>query len=76
MKYLLDTDILIDLIKKKNKIEEKVKDVGLVNCYVSEITIAELNFGAYHSGKINKHRDESEHISNTFDVIPISEILD
>ncbi len=46
MKYLLDTDICIFFLKGKFNIYEKIKQVGVENCYISEITIAELKYGA------------------------------
>lgn len=45
-KYLLDTNICISLLKDKYGIREKVLDVSFEKCYVSEVTIAELYYGA------------------------------
>lgn len=74
--YLLDTDILIDLIKDKYNIKDKVKKIGLVNCYISEISLAELFFGAHYSDRISKHRKESFEISSSIGVLPISDVLE
>jgi tRNA(fMet)-specific endonuclease VapC len=41
-KYLLDTNIVIFLFRQKFQIQEKMAFVGLQNCSVSEITLAEL----------------------------------
>ena len=75
-KYLLDTDIIIDLIKNKYGLKSKVENVGLVNCYISEITLAELYFGAFYSSSIKKHRKEPVEIAKSFNVIPISEAIE
>lgn len=40
--YLIDTDICIYYLKGKFGIKDKVKEVEINNCYISEITIAEL----------------------------------
>ena len=45
-KYLLDTNICILLLKGKYNLNVKLKQVGLQNCYVSEITLEELKFEA------------------------------
>ena len=45
MKYLLDTNICIYYLKNKHGIDKRIKDTGLNNCNISEITIAELKFG-------------------------------
>jgi predicted nucleic acid-binding protein len=48
-KYLLDTNIVIFLFRQKFQIQEKIALVGLQNCFVSEITLAELKIGAESS---------------------------
>lgn len=52
MKYLLDTDICIFYLKNEFNILEKIERLGVENCYVSEITLLELTFGAYNSSNI------------------------
>jgi len=49
--YLLDTNICISMFKNKQGIREKILDVSLTNCFVSEITLAELFYGAAKSGR-------------------------
>ena len=44
--YLLDTNIIIFLLRSKHRIHEKIAFVGLNNCFISEITLAELKVGA------------------------------
>lgn len=44
--YLLDTNICIYLFKGKYKLKDKLCGVGLDNCFISEITLAELTYGA------------------------------
>ena len=76
MKYLLDTDICIFFLQGKYNIKDKLKSVGVSNCYISEITIAELKFGAAHSTNFEKHSKEVEKMEELFTVIPIYESLD
>ncbi len=40
--YLLDTNICVYYLKGMFDLENKIRNVGLVNCYLSEITIIEL----------------------------------
>ncbi|WP_342086463.1 PIN domain-containing protein [Dyadobacter sp. OTU695] len=44
--YLLDTNICIHYLKGEFDLKNRVRQTGLHNCYTSEITIAELLFGA------------------------------
>lgn len=46
MKYLLDTCICVDLLRRRQETALKLNHVGWDNCYISEITIAELLYGA------------------------------
>lgn len=49
MGYLLDTSISVFFLRGKLDLDKMVKKVGLENCYISEITVAELRFGAENS---------------------------
>lgn len=48
-RYLLDTNICIHFIKGDFGLENKVWQVGLTNCFISELTIAELLYGIANS---------------------------
>ena len=48
-RYLLDTNICIHFIKGDFGLENKVRQVGLPNCFISELTIAELLYGIANS---------------------------
>ena len=47
--YLLDTNICVHFLRGENRLNEKLAAIGLAQCFVSEITIAELLFGAANS---------------------------
>lgn len=48
-RYLLDTNICVFYLKGEFGIRERIQSVGLTNCFLSEITIAELLFGVANS---------------------------
>ena len=73
--YLLDTDICIFLLKDKHNIKQLIKTVGIENCFISEITIAELTYGAFKSENYEKHLKEVANIEELFGVVPIYECL-
>lgn len=76
MKYLLDTDICIFFLQGKYSIKDKIQKAGIDNCFVSEITILELKFGAAHSSNFKKHTEEVEQMESIFSVLPIYEAFD
>ena len=72
MTYLLDTDICIFFLKNRFSIQEKIKSVGINNCFISEITIIELMYGAEKSENYERHANDVNSIQKLFQVIPIS----
>lgn len=75
-KYLLDTNICIHFLGNEYNIKEKIEKAGLENCLVSEITIAELKFGAENSQNKEKNKKTIEAFIKKFPIIPIYNSLD
>ena len=76
MKYLLDTNIVIFYFKKKFGLFDKLRKASFDNCLISEITLAELRFGAEHSSNQAKHRQEIEDFIKVISVIPITSAIE
>ena len=70
VKFLLDTTVCIALIRGNKKVLEKIYENGEENCYVSEMTIAELFYGASKSGR-SSHFQDVKNIIDAFEVLPI-----
>ena len=76
MNYLLDTNIVIFFFKGKQNVLDKIKAVGIDNCYISEITLAELKYGAAFSQNPTKHNTQIEQFLQYISVIPITNAID
>jgi tRNA(fMet)-specific endonuclease VapC len=76
MTYLLDTDICVEFLRGRFGIKEKIEKVGIDNCFLSEISIAELIFGAYNSKNFTKHIEEVKQLQQLFEIIPIKSAFD
>lgn len=76
MTYLLDTNIVIFFFKGKYQIDEKLLEAGTSNCFISEITLAELKYGALYSSQPQKHLAEVEDFLNSIAVLPITAAID
>jgi tRNA(fMet)-specific endonuclease VapC len=74
--YLLDTNICIYLFKGLFDLAEKIEAAGTSNFFVSEITIAELKFGAQNSDYPEKNAEKIVKLQQMFTVIPIFNSLD
>ena len=64
MKYLLDTNICIHFLRGKYGLIEKFQDIGTENLAISEITFAELVFGAENITNPKKNLELTEIFSN------------
>lgn len=73
--YLLDTNICISMLKNKYGIREAILRVKAENCYVSEITLGELYFGASFSNNKEERLKDVAFIVNHFKIMPVSETL-
>ncbi len=71
MKYLLDTNICIHFLRGKYGLIEKFEQLGAENFTISEITLAELVFGAENSKYPQKNLDLIELFANQVVVLPI-----
>ena len=76
MKYLIDTDICGFYLRGKYSINEKIKEVKPEHCFVSEITILELIYGARKSEQYEKHIKDIQVIESLFTVLPIETVYD
>lgn len=74
-KYLLDTNICIYLFRGKHDIAKCIMQIGAENCYISEITIAELMFGAENSKNPERHYDEIKRLQENVKIIRMLETL-
>lgn len=71
MIYLLDTNICIHFFRGKFNLNEKFQEVKLKNCAISEITLAELMFGAENSSHPIKNRDIVKQFAAQVKILPI-----
>lgn len=76
MNYLLDTNICIYFLKGKFRLVDKIEKIGFDNLFISEITIAELKFGAEKSAYPEKNRSVINELADKFKQLPIYSALD
>ena len=71
---MLDSDILVFLKRDRYHMQERVNQVGLYNCVLSEISLAELYVGAYKMGD-EKNLLVVDMLTSLFTVVPITAAL-
>ena len=70
-KYLLDTNICIFYFKGKYGVQKRLQQIGCENCAISEITLAELVYGAECSADIEKNMIIINNFIRCIQVLPI-----
>jgi tRNA(fMet)-specific endonuclease VapC len=75
-KYLLDTNICVYFLKGQFDIHTKIEKAAIDNCFLSEITIAELKYGAENSENQAKNRKTIDDFVSKFTIVPIFNALD
>ena len=70
-KYLLDTNICIFYFKEKHSIRERLQQTGFEKCAISEITLAELIYGAECSINIEKNINIINNFIQHIQVLPV-----
>ncbi len=75
MDYLLDTNICIYYFKGLFGLKEKIEKIGFQNFAISEITLAELIYGAEKSEQKEKNIKVIEDFAETITIIPILDSL-
>lgn len=63
-------------MKGKFNLNEKFDNIPADNCFISEITLAELKFGVENSEKPDKNRKALEDFLTGVKIIPIFHSLD
>ena len=71
MKYLLDSNICIHFFRGKYGVIDKLKIIGINECAISEITLAELVFGAENSDNPKKNHSIIERFVEHITILPI-----
>jgi len=73
--FLLDSDICVSLIRGNNAIRGRIAQVGSERCFISEITIAELRFGAERCNRCEAEHYIVDLVCEEFTVLTISEVI-
>ena len=75
-KYLIDTNTCIYYIKGEFNLKKKFENANPDNCFISEITLAELKFEVENSEKNEKNQKTLDNFLSGVNVVPIFHSLD
>ena len=73
--YLLDTNICVFFLRHNTQIAEKLESVGIENCCLSEINVAELLYGGFCTKDSEKSLRIIAEFCENFTIIPLGDAL-
>jgi tRNA(fMet)-specific endonuclease VapC len=71
MQYLLDTNICIFFLRGKLKLDEIIREKGVEKCFISELTVFELRYGAENSDNPRKSHEAVDRFVKGLSITPI-----
>lgn len=74
MRYLLDTNICVFLLRGKYNVNAKINEVGIRNCCISEVTVAELQYGVECSTDKERNARVLENFLQDIAIVPFTSI--
>jgi tRNA(fMet)-specific endonuclease VapC len=75
-KYILDTCTWIEFFHERNGVKEHVDGIDPDQIFASEITLAELTYGAINSSDYERHIKEPQWLRQYITVFPISDVFE
>ena len=75
MAFLLDTSICVFFLRGKLNLADKIREIGLENIYISEVTILELYFGAENSNNPTKSYLAVEKFLSGLKIVPLFGVM-
>lgn len=74
MRYLLDTNICIYLIKRKPlQVLEKLRTLAIADVGISAITLAELEFGVAKSSRLQQNNEALQAFVAPLEILPFDD---
>lgn len=75
-KYLLDTCICVFLFRDKYGVRERLNGLRREDCYISEVTVAELKYGIENSGRWKQEHEKLDKFLSMINIVPFCDSID
>ena len=69
--YLLDSSVLVLLLKQDAMVSQRLAEVGRASFYVSAVAVGELYYGAEHSIYVEKSRADVDALTRTMTLLVV-----
>lgn len=74
--YLLDTSICVYLFRGNHEVMQRLNEIGLEQCYICDVVLAELRYGAYISNYVDDNLRMIDDFIKEVQVLPFADSID
>ena len=74
--YLLDTSICVYLFRGNREVMQRLNEIGLEQCYICDVVLAELRYGAYISNYVDDNLKMIDDFIKEVQVLPFADSID
>jgi len=74
--YLLDTSTCVAIFRGNREVADRMEKVGKDKCFISQIVVAELLFGAYRSNRVEENLKQTHAFVQEMNVLPFEECIE
>ena len=74
--YLLDTSTCVYLFRANREVANKLNQIGSENCYICDVVLAELRYGAYNSDFVEDNLNMIDEFVKMVKVLPFADSID
>ena len=74
-KYLLDTDIVVFFLRNNRKVYDHIKVLSPQQVFVSDVTVAELEYGNHCSGRYEENKAMLDNFLMQVNVVPFADAI-
>ena len=74
-RYLLDTDIVVFFLRNNRKVYDHIKVLSPQQVFVSDVTVAELEYGNHCSGRYEENKALLDNFLMQVNVVPFADAI-
>lgn len=74
--YLLDTSTCVAIFRGNRDVADRMEKIGKDKCFISQIVVAELLFGAYRSYRVEENLKQTHAFINEMNVLPFEDCVE
>jgi len=74
--YLLDTSTCVAIFRGNRDVADRMEKAGKDKCFISQIVVAELLFGAYRSNRVEENLKQTHAFIEEMNVLPFDDCLE